>query len=1131
MSGQDESTNGSTKPELVGVERPAIEWLKKLGYTHVKGSQVEQAHKTEPVILDAVLVERLHALNPWLAEVSNGATKAIKQLRDIWFDNNDDLMLANHAFWKDVLFQSNLQQKDKHGQPRSIRFIDQSGAENNRFHVVDQYIGKNTNDEQFKPDLLLFINGLPLAIIECKASSVKLNKGIAQLDGYQGTFTEHFAFNMVCAAINRSQAKYGAIVAPEQFYLTYKFDAKKPDEKAILDELTAKLGKEPSEQDKLLWALFEPSRFVRFVCFYPMFEVEDGRMIKKLPRYQQWRAVEKTLLRLQGRDPVLMGEELGGVVWHTQGSGKSLTMALLARLMRVELSGFDNPSILVLTDRTDLDRQIHNTFTNVGIEAAKADSVAGLEAMLGNDYGTIFTSTVQKFQESDGKQIEAAKESEAQEESDEGAEVQTRVRRVIRKNDAGKDQCWIIKETNTNYNKIDSSGNVLKVKWQKVSEEKVDFRVLSNKPNFFVLVDEAHRSQYGFLAAFMRASLPRAKFIAFSGTPLFKDDKNTLSEFGGKDYIDTYRLDEAVADGATLPIKYLEGMAEWASDGNLKQAFEDEFGNEPLARKKKLKQELLKKRRSAISRIEENAAHLVEHFLASVKPRGFKGMLVCDGRDMAVRYQDVLNEIMEARQKLGKPTFNSRVVISLGSITDKRTGISEQQAHYDAGAKSKLETIEERVKREVKAGTTPIAVPSDDIPNLVNDHFKLPYGDESQNKPDDKAKVNNIGLIIVSDMLLTGWDAPIVSTLYLDKPLKEHTLLQAIARVNRTRKGKTAGYIVDYFGVVEYLDDALKVYGGDVQPEQVWTDVESELPKLKSALTKVQDILPKKHNLVKQPELYKEDADLHLDPDTRLDIVEDFLVALAEFNSRLDVVLPDERAAPFQPYFKVFNEIKLQLRNKMPDGADAVRITASESELLKNMLDEHIESSEVKSLLDREISILDAADMDILRKQKSAGSAALVMKNKLKHTIKTGKGKDPAFFGDLEAELEKLINDERNGRIEQAIFLEQLELFAQRVRDKDAKPSEMGLDTATERAVFNYLEKHVDEAEALAWTKGIFNHPDIAAVVISPIWKKQTDIHNEIKKMIRTILRGLGGWDMIVARQHAAEVFQIMLNN
>ncbi len=1123
MSGQAESSN----PELVGVERPAIEWLKTLGYQHIKGRDVEQTHKTEPVILESVLTDRLHALNPWLAEVPNGANKAIKQLKDIWFEHNSDLMLANHAFWKHVLFQSNLQQKDKNGQPRSIRFINQTGAEGNLFHVVDQYVGKNINDELFKPDLLLFINGLPLGLIECKNSSIKLSKGIAQIDGYQGTFTQHFAFNMVCAAINRSQAKYGAIYAPEQFYLTYKFDPKKLDENIVLTELENQLGKKPTEQDKLLWALFEPSRFVRLVCFYPMYEIEKGVMIKKLPRYQQWRAVEKTLLRLQGKDPQLLGQELGGVVWHTQGSGKSLTMALLARLMRAEISGFNNPSILILTDRTDLDRQIHNTFTNVGLESIKADSVAGLEAMLSNDYGTIFTSTVQKFQESDGKQIQAAKESE---DEDSIADSKSRVRRVLRKDDSGQEQCWILKENNVLHGQTDAYGNPQKAKWELVSEEKVDFRVLSTKPNFFVMVDEAHRSQYGFLAAFMRASLPNAKFIAFTGTPLFKDDKETLGTFGGKEYIDTYRLDEAVADGATLPIKYLEGMAQWGSDGKLKQAFEDKFGNEPLARKKKLKQELLKKRRGAIGRIEENARHLVEHFLSSVKPRGFKAMLVCDGRDMAVRYKDVLNQIMQERQNKGLPTFESRVVISLGSMTDKRTGISEQQAHYASGSTSKLETIEERIKRELKQGKTPIAVPSEKIPSLVNDEFKLPYGDESANTKEE-TKFNNIGLIIVSDMLLTGWDAPIVSTLYLDKPLKEHTLLQAIARVNRTRKGKKAGYIVDYFGVVEYLDEALKVYGGDVQPDQVWTDVEAELPRLQSALTKVLDILPKKHNPVKQPEPYKEDADLYLDPDTRLDIVEDFLVALAGFNSRLDIVLPDERASKYQPYFKVLNEIKLQLRNKMPESADTVRITASESELLKNMLDEHIEASEVKSLLGREVSILDAADMDLLRKQKSAGSAALVMKNKLKHTIKTGKSKDPAFFGDLEEELEKLIRDEREGRIEQALFLEQLELFAQRVRDKDAKPSEMGLGTATERAVFNYLEKQVEEAEALAWTKGIFSHPDIAEVMLSPIWKKQTDIHNEIKKTIRTILRGLGGWDMTVARQHSAEIFSIMLNN
>jgi len=182
-------------------------------------------------------------------------------------------------------------------------------------------------------------------------------------------------------------------------------------------------------------------------------------------------------------------------------------------------------------------------------------------------------------------------------------------------------------------------------------------------------------------------------------------------------------------------------------------------------------------------------------------------------------------------------------------------------------------------------------------------------------------------------------------------------------------------------------------------------------------------------------------------------------------------------------------------------------------------------------LLDREISILDAADMDLLKKQKGVGSAALVMKNQLKHTIRTGKNKDPGFFGDLEQELEKLLKDEKEGRIEQAQFLEQLELFSQRIKEKDAQAGDMGFTTASEIAVFNYLKTQVEDAEAEAWTKGIFKDNDLSEVLISNIWKKQDDIHPAMKKSIRTVLRGLAGWDMTVARQHTNEIFKIMLNN
>ena len=817
-----------SNPELEGVEKPAIAWLQTLGYTHLSGKVVggQQAHRHLPPILNDVLTDRLLALNPWLTDVVSGTETVLRELRTLLNKKgNDKLMEANQHCWESVIHGSEIQVKDKAGRPRSVRFFDQvsplSSTQKNAFHVVDQFVGTNSDGDEFRPDLLLFINGLPLAMIECKASHVKVGKGINQLLTYQNSHPRHFVFNQVCAAINRNQALYGAIFTPEQFYFRYRLEA---SEEAEVRNL---IGKEPTEQDRLLWALFEPSRFVELVCQFVLFELDEGRTIKKLPRYQQWRAVRKTIAKLTADKPE--GGPSGGVVWHTQGSGKSLTMAYLARYLRAECVGLNNPSVLVLTDRTDLDRQISNTFANIGMSPSKAPSVAGLEKMLSNDYGSVFTSTVQKFQERDGKPIKAAaKDAEADNE-----ENRTRVRRLFIKENHDGGQFYICEDLNIHHGQLNADGSAKSNKWVEQSREAVDFHVLSTKPNFYVLVDEAHRSQYGFLAAFMRASLPNAKFVAFTGTPLFKDDRNTLQEFGSGDYIDTYRLDEAVADGATLPIKYLEGMTDLTVDPELDVAFGDLFGQEDEARQKQLKQALLKKRRTAQDRIDENAQHLVDHFLSSVKAKGFKGLLVCDGRELAVRYKDTLNAIMKERAEAGRETFESRVVISLGGITDNKTGVNEARAAYEvhgikepSANRKQLQSIEERVRDEIRDGKQPVAVPTDEIPKLANELFKKPYGliesgDENQNDENTVApaadkKFNNIGLLIVSDMLLTGWDAPIVNTLYLDKPLKEHTLLQAIARVNRTRKGKNAGYVVDYYGVVENLDQALSIYSGDV---------------------------------------------------------------------------------------------------------------------------------------------------------------------------------------------------------------------------------------------------------------------------------------------------------------------------
>lgn len=1097
----------SQAPEKTGVETPALEWLVRLGYTHLPGAAVKVEHRHLAPVLEDVLRSRLLALNPWLSEAPGGVDAALIELRK---RANDELLAANQAVWQQVLHRSDIQVKDLAGQLRSVRFLDATDVSCNDFHVVDQYVGRNADGELFRPDLLLFVNGLPLAIIECKASHHRLDEALAQLDGYQRSFAAQFVFNQVCLGLNRRQGLYGAILTKPAFYARYRLEA--PE----LAEVAALLGSEPAEQEQLLWALFEPSRFLELAAHFVLFETRDGKTVKKLPRYQQWRAVRKTVLRLTGATP------LGGVIWHTQGSGKSLTMALLARLLRADSTGLANPTVLVLTDRRDLDKQIFDTFHAVGIRAIQAVSVAGLVRMLGNDYGSVFTSTVQKFQEGDEPVAQA--EDGAAGEPEEADEVlqATRHRRVR----VGKD-FFMLEERNEHFGQYDADGVLLEPEWVELKREKISFRVLSAKPNFYVLVDEAHRSQYDFLAAFMRASLPNAKFIAFTGTPLLNDDKHTLAEFGGESYIDEYRLHEAVADGATLPIKYQDAWVKLAADAKLDEAFNQQFAQAPEAHQLALKKALLARWRQAGDRMEQVAAHLVEHFISHVQAKGLKAMLVCNGRDMAVRYKDLFDDLMAQRAAQGLPTFQSQVVISLAGITGTRTGatVEEEAAEYKLSV-TKVQSIEERIRDELKAGKQPVALPAEQISHFVSKLFPLPYGDESKGQ-DGQPHANNVGLIIVSDMLLTGWDAPIVSTMYLDKPLKEHTLLQAIARVNRTLPGKNAGYIVDYHGVVEHLDQALKLYGGEVQPAQVWQGVATELPKLQSTLERLLKLLPKQHDPVSEREAYKDDAERFLDPASRLDAVEDFLALAKQFNRSIDIILPDVRGLPFKPYFTLFAEIRLMLRDKLPDATYRERITQLESALLQRLLDEYIAASPAKSLLGREVSILDASDMARLKQLASPGSQALVMKNQLKHTIVTGRDKDPAFFDKLAEELEKLLEEEKAGRISQAQFLEQLELFGQRVADKD----KTGFETPAHSAVYRYLAVLLGEDTARAATTKLFEDSTLSQTLAASNWKQMLDLHPEMRDLLRKLLMPLAGWERAVAREHAARILDILMKN
>jgi len=1043
-------------------------------------------NRTLAPILKDIFSKKLKEFNPFIDDI--GIAKALREISSI---NEEDLMLSNKKFWENYIASSNFQvtvngEKSK----RSVRFFDFNNIKNNSFIVVNQYVAKNSKGEEFKPDLLLFVNGLPLAIIECKAKAVKLANGISQLRGYQKSFEKQFHLNQVCAVINGVSGKYGAIYTPESFYFKYKLEVEE-------EALVAQLKPEYTEQDKLLWALFEPGRFLELIKHFVLFEQMEQGLIKKLPRYQQWRSVKKTIKRLKE-------DNLGGVVWHTQGSGKSLTMAYLARMLRAQESGFDNPTILILTDRKDLDQQITDTFRNIGLDAKQASSVDGLLTMLSNDYGAIFTSTIQKFQEGKEK-----KSLVAELEDDES---NYRIKREERNG-----RWFILQQKRVN------SG------WETVKEDEVNFRTLSNKENFYVLIDEAHRSQYGFLGSFMRNSLPNSKMIAYTGTPLQKADKNTLKEFGGdKDYIDVYNLHQAVEDGATLAIKYQDGISSLTINGLIDEEFEKLFSNESESKKALLKKQLIKERRHGQKRYDRIAEHLVEHYSNGTRKKGFKAMLVCEGRASAIKYKDTLDKIMIARAEQGKETFESKVFISLNSITANRTEIEYNNENENDYSSEELNSIEERVREALREGKSPIAVASENISKLSKD-FKKPFGDESQNKEGD-IKVDNTALMIVSDMFLTGFDAPIVSTLYLDKPLREHTLLQAIARVNRTAKAKNAGYIVDYYGITANLDQALDLYGGDIKAIHIWSDINSEIPKLEAQRQKILEMLPKKYNLLKNRAEYKNDAERYLDPDIRLDVVEDFMDAVTKFNKITDIILPDPRAIEFEPYFQLFNELKQTMRNLLLDSEHRDMVTSVESMQIKKLVDDYIDADPVTSILAREISIFDREEFAKLKKLAGTDSSALIMKNQLKETIKARKKTDSGFYGNIEDELNKLIEDDKYNRISELSLFEQMETLVERIRNRDQKAQSYGFTSNEEVSTYNYLEEQIGEM-AVATTKAIYNNKELRRSIENPIWQEIGGLDKAIEKVIKDNLKGVSDWNGSIARQHAKKIMEILIDD
>jgi type I restriction enzyme R subunit len=716
---------------------PALQLLQNLGFTYLRPQEafLERKGKLGNVLLEGILAEQLRRLNrikyhgqEYPFSEANIQT-AIQALKDIPFDG---LVRTSEKIYDLLVLGKAMQQTfGEETKSFTLNFIDWQKPSNNVFHVVEEYEVEQTASKQLRrPDIVLFVNGIPLAVTECKRSDMKepLEQAISQQIRNQADdyIPKLFVFSQLLLAVAANDAAFATTGTAAAFWAKWReledggmkdvskevaalinrpltktqkdklFADRFGYVRAYFDDLEAE-GREVTEQDKAIYSLCRPDRLLELAWRFILYDAGE----KKIARYQQYFTVNSILARV--RKPGTDGRRLGGVVWHTQGSGKSLTMVMLAQSLARE-PAIPNPIIVLVTDRVDLDEQIKKTFHHCGLEPVQAQTGAHLAELIQAGKENVITTVIDKF--------DAALKG-------------------------GKFQ--------------------------------------NASPNIFVLVDESHRSVYGETWGLMGKVLPNACFIGFTGTPLMKKEKNTARKFGGL-IQPAYTIDQAVKDKAVVPLLY-EGrlVLQEVDQKAIDKWFE--LVTKPLteAQRADLKRKFASadQLNRADRKVYEAAFDISEHFSQNWKGTGFKAQLAAPYKATALQYKKYLDEF-------GKVT--SEVVISAPDTRE------EQEDVYE------VDTEEVRAfwkKMMAKYGSE-----KQYLEQIING-FK--HG------PDPE-------IVIVVSKLLTGFDAPKNTVLYLCRSFQEHNLLQAIARVNRISSGKDFGFIMDYYGVLQKLGDAMDIY-------------------------------------------------------------------------------------------------------------------------------------------------------------------------------------------------------------------------------------------------------------------------------------------------------------------------------
>ena len=948
---------------------PAIQLLVAMGFQPLSQEEALSLRggRQRNVVLDDVLVESLMRLNRFThrgrdygfdLEDAHEAMRRLKptpdRLKGLRGTNQDihDTLVLGTTLAKSI---------DGDSRSYSFRFIDWENPENNVFHVTAEFAVERTGTTQTRRcDIVAFVNGIPVLVIENKRPTESLKKADSQLIGYQNedNIPQLFHFAQLLISMKRSEARFATVGTKRQFWQTWR-DEEDTDEaiaplanrdltaaeKAAVfsgDFSNARTGFEAmaaegdravTAQDRTIYALCRPERLLDLIWRFTVF---DGG-VRKVARHQQFFGIRRAVETVRQFD--VSGARKGGVIWHTQGSGKSLTMVMLGRSLALDKS-IRNPRILIVTDRDDLDRQIKDTFKSCDLEPIRATSGSHLLELI-RDRAPLITTIINKFET-------ALRNSQAPDED----------------------------------------------------------------ANIFVLVDESHRTQtgrYGGHSQFatrMRRLLPKACYLGFTGTPLLRKEKNTLSTFGR--LIHRYAIDEAVVDEAVVPLLYEGRLVEQQITGNVIDRWFDRI-SEGLTSSQKADLKGKFSRMDALSRtgqtIRAKAFDISGHFRRHWQDTGFKAQLVAPSKAAAVRFKEVLDEIGHV---------SSAVIISPPDDNEGNEEVDQESRDVVRGFWSKMMA---RYKTE------------DEYNRQIIDAFK------GSGDPD---------ILIVVSKLLTGFDAPRNTVLYVCKPLKEHNLLQAIARVNRLYEDgdteKQFGFIVDYEGLLGELDGALTAYSafeGYEASDLAGTvhDVREEIRKLPQLHDQLWDLFKPVRNRkdMEQFEQLLGDEALRQDFYARLRSFSRCLHISLSSDKLLDV-FDEARIDTMKRDWKQFSELRRSVQLRYQETVDIREFEPK----IRKLLDDHVVALPAETIIEVvNINDPDALKAVIEETGVSEASRADRIASATRRVITEKMEEDPTFYRQFSDLLEETIRAYRARRLSERDYLNSVVDLAGKVARKD----------------------------------------------------------------------------------------------